>query len=433
MSEAVRIVGIETENFKRLKIVNIKPAPSGLTIIGGRNGQGKTSILDSIVSALAAARKIPTNLKRDGGMADPRVSIDLGDLIVERKGKNFDLHIKTKDGSRAGQKTLDGIIEEFALDLPLFMALKPAEKAKHLLRLIGVEDKLAAFDKEEQKFYDERHGIGILRDQKDAHAKQLAEYPNAPESLLTTDELMNRSRAIMQRNAARTQHRQNLTNLREQQAIHEKRVENARLALEQAEADLEGLKAKKALAELEPITDNESDAAIQEELSSMEATNAQVRANMDKSKAREDAETYRQKYNAYDIKIADVRNARNALLNSVSMPLPGLTVEKGELLYNGKAWDCMSTMEQYRVSVAIAHALKPSCAFVLLDRLETFDPENLRELDNWLAEMGIQGIATRVSTGKECSVIIEDGMVADAESQAITSDTQASTTELPDF
>ena len=86
-----------------------------------------------------------------------------------------------------------------------------------------------------------------------------------------------------------------------------------------------------------------------------------------------------------------------------------LSVEEGELTYNGAKWDCMSASEQLRVSVAIVRRLNPECGFVLMDKQEQMDEQTLREFGEWLEQEGLQVIATRVSTGGECSVIIEDG------------------------
>jgi hypothetical protein len=109
--------------------------------------------------------------------------------------------------------------------------------------------------------------------------------------------------------------------------------------------------------------------------------------------------------------LEDVRRQRVKLLEGANLPLPGLSVESGELTYRGKAWDCMSSAEQLRVSVAIVRRLRPDCHFVLLDKTEQMDTATLTEFGAWLEQENLQVIATRVSTGDECSVIIEDGMV----------------------
>ena len=103
------------------------------------------------------------------------------------------------------------------------------------------------------------------------------------------------------------------------------------------------------------------------------------------------------------------------LLNGADMPLSGLSVEHGELTYHGQAWDNMSASEQLRVATAIVRKLNPHCGFVLLDKLEQMDLTTLEEFGAWLEAEGLQAIATRVSTGDECAIIIEDGSVKSAE------------------
>ena len=81
----VKIASVEAENVKRVKAVYLEPKPEGLTVIGGRNGQGKTSVLDAIAWALGGAKMRPTNARREGAASDPalRVVLDNG-IVVER-------------------------------------------------------------------------------------------------------------------------------------------------------------------------------------------------------------------------------------------------------------------------------------------------------------------------------------------------------------
>lgn len=99
------------------------------------------------------------------------------------------------------------------------------------------------------------------------------------------------------------------------------------------------------------------------------------------------------------------------LLKNADLPLPGLSVEDGELVYNGQKWDNMSGSDQMKVSTAIVRKLNPDCGFILLDKLEQMDLETMKEFNTWLEKEGLQAIATRVSTGDECSIIISDGYV----------------------
>ena len=106
-------------------------------------------------------------------------------------------------------------------------------------------------------------------------------------------------------------------------------------------------------------------------------------------------------------------------MQSHELPLPGLSVDDGELVYNGQKWDCMSGSDRLKVATAIVRKLNPKCGFVLLDKLEQMDLQTLREFGAWLEQEGLQAIATRVSTGDECSIVISDGYVAGQEHAAM--------------
>ena len=165
--------------------------------------------------------------------------------------------------------------------------------------------------------------------------------------------------------------------------------------------------ARKSAAELQ----DQSTAQIEQDLENIEAINIKVRANADRERAEQEAEQYVQQYDGLTGELESVRENKIKLLNGAQLPLSGLSVEDGELTYQGKKWDSMSGSDQLKVATAIVRALNPECGFVLLDKLEQMDLQTLRSFGQWLQEQGLQAIATRVSTGSECTVIIEDGMV----------------------
>ena len=153
----------------------------------------------------------------------------------------------------------------------------------------------------------------------------------------------------------------------------------------------------------------ESTAELEQNIADIDRLNAKIRDNQRKAAAEQEAAEYSQQYDTLTEQIEQIRADRRALLNGANLPLPGLSVEGGRLLYQGKAWDCMSGSEQLRVATAIVRRLNPECGFVLLDKLEQMDLQTLAEFGAWLEANGLQAIATRVSTGDECSIIIEDG------------------------
>ena len=75
MQKAISVKKLEIENVKRIKAVKIEPTKTGLTIVGGNNNQGKTSVLDSIAWALGGDRYKPSNATREGSAIPPNLHI----------------------------------------------------------------------------------------------------------------------------------------------------------------------------------------------------------------------------------------------------------------------------------------------------------------------------------------------------------------------
>lgn len=401
---SIKINKLEIENVKRVKAVKMEPAQNGLTIIGGRNNQGKTSVLDSIAWALGGNTFRPTDAKRDGSAIDPYLHIVMSNgLVVERKGKNSDLKVTDPSGQKAGQQLLDSFVEKLALNLPKFMEASDQEKADTLLNIIGIGPKLKELEKEEKDLYQERLTIGRIADQKDKFAKEQAYYPDAPKELVSAGDLIHQQQDIMARNAQRTQWKRDRDRLLDERAKVDDQIRELTERLRDLDQKLKDTEHSPKEMQME------STAELEKNIANVEEINRKVRANLDKDKAEEDALTYKHQYERLSDDIMGVRKERMDLLNHANLPLPELTVEDGKLKYKGQQWDNMSGSDRLKVATAIVRKLNPECGFVLVDKLEQMDMESLKEFGEWAESEGLQIIATRVSTGSECSIIISDG------------------------
>lgn len=408
---AMKINKLEIENVKRVKVVKAEFTPNGLTVIGGNNNQGKTSILDAIAWALGGNKYKPSQAQRQGSVTPPHLHVVMNNgLIVERSGKNSTLKVIDPNGKKGGQQLLNDFVEELAINLPKFMESTSKEKANTLLQIIGVGPKLQELEMKEGELYNERRTIGQIADQKKKFAEEQTYYPDAPHELVPVNELIKQQQDILARNGENQRKRDNLKSLKEQHTFQARKVSQLMEELEKEQAKLAELTedvnvAKKSVSELK----DESTEELERNLAEIDETNRKVRANLDKDKAEEDANQYKDKYQKLTRNIESVRKEKSDLLNSADLPLPELSVDNGELIYKGQKWDNMSGSDQLKVSTAIVRKLKPDCGFILLDKLEQMDMKTLEEFNQWLEQEQLQGIATRVSTGDECSIIIEDG------------------------
>lgn len=421
---SVKITALEAENVKRIKAVALTPSPTGLTLVGGNNNQGKTSVLDALAWALGGERFRPTAAQRDGAVAPAHLKVTLSNgVIVERKGKNASLTVTDPTGRRSGQQLLNAFVEPLALDLPRFMDASDKEKADILLRIIGIGAELHTRDLEIKGLYDKRTFTGQLAAQKKHFAEEMISYPEAPDEPVSASELIRQQQDILARNGENQRLRAQYAELEQQvqQCVDELKRTRERIATLQQLADELDAKhtklfnqretARKTVSQLQ----DESTAELEASIRDIEETNRKVRANLEKSRAEDEAAQYASEYDRLTESIQQKRADRMALLNGADLPLPGLSVEDGVLTYKGKHWRDMSGSDQLRVAAAIVRRLNPDCGFVLLDKLEQMDMTTLQEFSAWLEAEHLQAIATRVSTGSECQIIIEDGMVKDAE------------------
>ena len=407
----VTINRLEIENVKRIKAVKIEPSATGLTIVGGNNNQGKTSVLDAIAWALGGNKYKPSQAQREGSQVPPTLKIVMSNgLIVERKGKSASLKVIDPNGQKGGQQLLDSFVEELAINLPKFMESTPKEKADTLLQIIGVGNRLAELELKENELYNNRHAIGVIADQKEKFAKEQEYYPDAPKELVSIAELIQQQQAILAKNGENARKRQNVDTIQMQYSNAEANVSRLQEELAKAIDERDKFKQDLAIAQKDAMElHDESTAEIEANIQQIDDINRKVRANLDKEKAEEDAKEIRQQYNALSVEIEDVRKQKRDLLTNADLPLEGLSVDDGELLYLGQRWDNMSGSQQLQVATAIVRKLKPECGFVLIDKLEQMDQVTLQQFGAWLEQEGLQAIATRVSTGDECSIIIEDG------------------------
>lgn len=416
----MKINKLEIENVKRVKAVKMEPSASGLTIIGGDNNQGKTSVLDAIAWALGGNAFRPSEATRQGSTIPPYLRIVMSNgIVVERKGKNSDLKVTDPTGRKGGQQLLDSFVEKLALDLPKFMEANDSDKAKILLNIIGVGNQLKQLEDDEKRIYNDRTVVGRIADQKQKFAQEQPYYPDAPKDIVSAAELIRQQQEILARNGEK------------QRLIHEHdiilgQLEEADRSIERIRKELHAaltlksdLEVKLKASERTPRElEMESTEELERNIAEVDEINRKVRANLDKDKAEEDAQAYVRQYAELTDKLEGIRQQKRSLLDHADLPLPELTVSDGVLLYKGQRWDNMSGSDRLIVATSIVRRLNPECGFVLMDKLEQMDMKTLKAFGAWLEEQGLQVIATRVSTGEECSIIIEDGYGTMPEAQA---------------
>jgi len=363
----------------------------------------------------------PSDANNKGEDEPLELKIELSNgLVVQRKGKNSSLKVTDPNGLSGGQGVLDKFVEKLALDLPRFISANAKEKAEILLKIIGAGDSLTELDLREDETFNNRRAARKELDKARKILESMSGAVDVPEKVSVSELISEIEKA--QEIASKKAHYQGLIKSAEAECdrlsdeikYDEEEMDKIRARVKANETKLaqvfENVVNMTKETEAIDVPDIEP---LREKIDQAEKINAEAaeaeRHNNDLMAARKRFEDAGEEYDSLEEDLKFVRQERQDLLANADMPLDGLSVEDGELTYNGAKWDCMSAADQLMVATSIVKQLNPECGFVLMDKLEQMDIQTLAAFNSWAESQNLQVIATRVSTGDECSIIIEDG------------------------
>ncbi|WP_406709334.1 AAA family ATPase [Trueperella pyogenes] len=395
----MKIVKLTSENVKRLKAVEITPDGT-LQVISGKNGQGKSSVLDSIWLALGggAAKKGTARPIRDGA-DNARVELDLGDLVVTRTWSSNDrstLKVTSKDGAqyKSPQAMLDSLIGRLSFDPLAFTQLSGKEQREQLISLVDLSIDVDELDRERARLFDERTQVG-------REGKALGDVsvdPTLPEVETSAVELIRKIDDAQQLVRVNHAWRAKRADLTDEVAKLTRLLSEAQSALAEAES-----------VELEPEPDIN---AMRARLASLEEENARIRANNTARETEAKKMALREKYKALTDAISIVDEKKAEALAKAVFPVDGLGFDADGVTYQGVPFSQASAAEQIRVSLAMAMAMNPKLRVIRIMDGSLLDSDNMQLIAQMAADNDFQVWVERVADGDGAGVVIEDGEVA---------------------
>lgn len=401
----VKIVRLEAENLKRLRAVEIQP-DGNVVVIAGRNGQGKTSVLDAIWFALGggAAMKGTARPIRDG--ADhASVALDLGDIRVTRtwSGEKTTLKVESAEGARyaSPQQMLDGLVGRLSFDPLAFAQQDEKTQLETLLSLVELPFDPAKLDGQRRALYEDRTLVGREVRTLEAHLAGLPEVFGAdiPDTEISVADFMREIQAAQDLLALDVSTRKRLTDAQERVAVLRQQFAAAKAEMDAAAAAVD------ALPELPDIE------AMQTRAESAAEINDQVRAKHERVKVEMTLEVKRGEYDAHTQKIEMLDQEKADAVAAAKMPIDGLGFNDDGVTYRDVPFKQCSAAEQLRVSIAMAMSLNPQVRVIRITDGSLLDSENLRLIEEMAADRDFQVWIERVDESGSIGVLIEDGAV----------------------
>lgn len=403
MSDTLHIRSLEIVDFKRIKAATIKPDGSPLVIIGGANGQGKSSVLDAVLSALGGAAHDPAEPVRRGGKR-AEVTVDLGEyrVAMTHTGRTRSLKVTRPDGAvmPKAQTVLDGLLGAHTVDPVAWLSEKPQQQADTLRALAGIDT--SDLDSERAKLYDERTIAGREAKSAVARAAGCPIPENAPDAEVSVAALAERLNEAMQVNRQADE----IDSKRKRNEVEIERVKGQILALQEQLKILESERKSLPVAGCRINTD-----PIREQMAGAEAANTAFRKAAEARRLAAEAKAAEERHAALGLRIEAIDAERAGRIAAGTYPVPGLSVGDAGVMFNGLPLEQASGAERLRVAVAVALAEKPRLRVLRIRDGSLLDRDSLAMLAGLATEHDAEVWIERVGDQDPGAVIIEDGEV----------------------
>src|SRR6516225_5586632 len=383
----MKIKKLIIENVKRIRVVEIVPIEKGIIEIRGKNGAGKSSVLDSIQYVFCGRDSLPKQPLRRGAEVG-RIECDCGEVIVYRRftaaGSNLTLEAASGARFRSPQHMLDEVYTAVALDVGEFARMKGAQRLQTVRPMIHYEVDLDALDGKNAADYEKRTGFNrdarLVRGQASGiHYPE--DLPSAPIDITALTERWQQAgdaNALLERRKARRQqvasevagNRQNARSKRER--IEQLRRETAELEAEAESLETTAAELERSLTDAEPLPEPVDTRGMSAELEAARTTNAFLEA-----KTRVD----------------------------------GMAVDDGDVTLQGIPFDQCSQAEKIKAGAMVAIAAKPKLRVLLVRDGSLLDKDSRQVLEDLAEEHDLQVFVEVTDDNATTGIIIEDGTV----------------------
>lgn len=428
-STSMKIISLEAENVKKIKTVLIKPDGSTV-LLTGKNGAGKSSVLDCIEMALRGGKTIPAEPIRHGE-DDARIVLETENWIITRTftaaGKSY-LKVTNSEGTPATspQKLLDEVCGKFSFKPISFIEQGRTEagrkeQRKALMEVTGLN--FDGIDANIASVKSQRSDAKKEKERLEHAANAIAKVADLPVEEVSVTELTEKLQKAMSSNATRNELIGKMETSSDCIAANEDAVNDAIEAMAILEERLAVAKAsiveceKKNKAHEDFVTATTKNLAeeidtdaIGLEMEELSNTNAYIRQNAEKKRLQKAAMTQASTFQKLGKEMQKLEAGKAKLLAEVEMPVKGLSVDSNGVTFEGIPLDQVNTAKQLEIGVGVSMALNPTLKVIRMCGND-LDSDSLKVISNMVEASGYQVWIEKLDETGKIGVVIEDGEV----------------------
>lgn len=414
MTDHLRLIGLEAENVKRLKLVRLSFAQNGTIEIAGQNGNGKSSLTDAIWFALGGGSKIdPVPLRK--GETSGYVKLDLGSLLVERRfseGGGTSLTVKNAEGftAKSPQAMLDSLFDPIAFDLPSFLRMSAQQQVDLLKRAIKSDVDFDELDQRYKKVFDERRDVNRDAKRERGAAESIVEDAYLPAEPIDLTAITAEGEKAAEINIAISNAQTRIVQINAESNRIEAEIEQMTVRL----ADL--MVERTVLAESSARDPVDVD-ALRAKFAEAQRTNAEIEKQAMRRGHIRAAGSFDKSSKDMTDQLDAIKRQKQDAIAGAQLPVEGLSWDTDGVTLNGLPFSQAGQAEQLRTIVAVAMALNPRLRVMRLLEAALIDDAGLKILAQLAEEHDFQILLEVVKPSDDTAIVMVDGEVAGAMSE----------------
>ncbi len=415
----MKIVELRAENIKNLKVVEIKPDGAAV-ILTGKNGAGKSAVLDSIFMALTG-KKVEKPIREGENRAE--VIVDLGKYQIKKvwTDKGERLEVMNEDGAKYGspQAFLNQILGELSFDPLAFKDMKDKDQRELLLKVLGLD--FSESDAKRQELYDERtlknrevksfeaRVASIEKPEEGLPDKEIS----INDELKKVENLQNKQNEHIRFKSEQARIHDEIINAKQKITKCENEIKEIQQQIENFRNDIEFNKKQLTESTKEPV--NITDEQISEarlKIEGIERVNANIREGIKYRDIKKQLNEAILAVKKITEGIDRIDSEKASKVKSCKFPVAGLGVDDETVLLDRIPFSQISTGQQVKVSTAIAMALNPKLKIILVREGSLLDEVGLKEIVEMAKKEDYQMWIEKVDDKGKIGIHIEDGSIS---------------------
>ena len=441
----MKIIELVAENYKKLRVVAIQPDGKRVVMLTGKNGQGKTSVLDSLWFGLKGQKALPAKKQSviRNGAEQMKVKLNLGECTITRSlgraGNPPTLTLEMNNGAKRDktpQEFLDDLFSSLTFDPLEFIHMDAREQVAELRKTAKIELDFEALAAENETDYKARRDLKKEADELDAQAKGMTVLQGLPKAKLDEAGILQKLEdagesnrkaqevfaAQLRRVAAAAQLGVDRTRKTVAIESQEKTIALLKKELERAEAQALTLKAERQEIEKQwkkadlayqaaPAGEPIDVTALTAELKSVQSTNRAIDVRSQWEALHKKLDQKRNAAEELTRKMEAREEKKRTAMAKARIPVEGLTFDETEVKFNGIPLENLGEGEQIRISTLIGMAGNPKLRVLCIRHGEALDEEGLKVIAELAEQHDFQVWMARVDSSGKVGIVLEDGMV----------------------